>query len=63
MKKQQMKITDMHEILLDEGYKISYTIVRNFVNNETFKVREIFIRKPLKQGMKLNSIGEKSIKS
>ena len=27
------------------GHKISYTIVRDFVNNETFKVREIFIRK------------------
>jgi len=37
MSKQQMKMTDMHEKLLDEGYKISYTTVRNFVNNETSK--------------------------
>ena len=33
MHKQQLKI-DMHEKLLDAGFKIGYTTVRNFVNSE-----------------------------
>src|SRR5699024_123609 len=45
MSKQQMKIIDMHEQLLDEGYKIGYTTVRNFVNKETAKTKKVFIRK------------------
>lgn len=45
MSKQQMKIIDMHEKLLDEGHKISYTTVRNFVNSELSKEKEVFIRK------------------
>jgi len=44
MAKQQMKIIDMHEKLLDEGHVISYTTVRNFVNDETTKAKEVFIR-------------------
>lgn len=44
MHKQQLKIIDMHEKLLDEGFKISYTTVRNFVNCEVQKQREVFIR-------------------
>jgi transposase len=45
MKKQQMKIIDMHEKLLDTGFTISYTTVRNFVNSETAKTKEVFIRR------------------
>lgn len=44
MHKQQLKIIDMHEKLLDEGFKISYTTVRNFVNHEEQKQKEVFIR-------------------
>lgn len=50
MKKQQMKIVDMHEKLLEAGYSISYTTVRNFVNQETAKSREVFIRKYCESG-------------
>lgn len=50
MKKQQMKIVDMHEKLLDAGYSISYTTVRNFVNQETAKSREVFIRRYCEPG-------------
>src|SRR5690625_5138113 len=32
MHKQQMKMIDMHEKLIDKGYSIGYTTVRNFVN-------------------------------
>lgn len=45
MAKQQMKIIDMHEKLLDMKYTISYTTVRNFINNEIQKTKEVFIRK------------------
>ena len=31
MHKQQLKIIDIHEKLLDKGFKIGYTAVRNFV--------------------------------
>lgn len=50
MKKQQMKIIDMHEKLLDAGYSISYTTVRNFVNQETAKSKEVYIRRYCKPG-------------
>src|SRR5699024_3766087 len=50
MSKQQMKMTDMHEMLLDEGYEISYTTVRNFVNKETAKSKEVFIRRHAEAG-------------
>jgi len=50
MSKQQMKIIDMHEKLLDEGHKISYTTVRNFVNKETSKAKEVFIRRHAEEG-------------
>lgn len=45
MAKQQMKIIDMHEALKDQGFDISYTTVRNYVNAETVKMKEVFIRK------------------
>ncbi|WP_231746932.1 IS21 family transposase [Lentibacillus sp. JNUCC-1] len=45
MAKQQMKMIDMHEALLDAGHAISYTTVRNFVNKEVAKSREVFIRR------------------
>lgn len=45
MSKQQMKIVDMHQKLLDAGYSIGYTTVRNFVNEESAKSKEVFIRK------------------
>src|SRR5690625_4661764 len=50
MSKQQMKMTDMHEKLLDEGHEISYTTVRNFVNKETSKAKEVFIRRHAEAG-------------
>jgi len=50
MSKQQMKITDMHEKLLDEGHQISYTTVRNFVNKESSKTKEVFIRRYAEAG-------------
>jgi len=50
MKKQQMKIIDMHEKLLDTGFTISYTTVRNFVNSETAKAKEVFIRRHCEPG-------------
>nr|WP_144924760.1 IS21 family transposase [Paenibacillus bovis] len=50
MAKQQMKMVDMHEKLLDAGYSISYTTVRNFVNQETAKSKEVFIRRYCEPG-------------
>lgn len=50
MGKQQMKIIDMHEKLIDAGYSISYTTVRNFVNKETAKSKEVYIRRHCKPG-------------
>lgn len=50
MAKQQMKIVDMHEALLDQGYNISYTTVRNYVNQETAKKKEVYIRKYCEPG-------------
>ena len=42
--KQQKKIVDIHEALLDNGYQISYSTVRNTVNQLNQSVREAFIR-------------------
>ena len=50
MHKQQMKIIDMHEKLIDMGFSISYTTVRTFVNEETTKVKEVFIRRHAEPG-------------
>lgn len=50
MVKQQMKIVDMHEKLIDTGHSISYTTVRNFVNEETAKSKEVFIRRHSEPG-------------
>src|SRR5690625_833201 len=50
MHKQQMKIIDMHEKLIDAGFTISYTTVRNFVNNEVAKVKEVYIRRHSEPG-------------
>src|SRR5699024_11856249 len=50
MSKQQMKMTDMQEKLLDEGHEISYTTVRNFVNKETSKAKEVYIRRHAEAG-------------
>lgn len=50
MQKQQMKMIDMHENLLDEGHIISYTTVRNFVNSEIEKMKEVFIRRYCEPG-------------
>jgi len=50
MSKQQMKMIDMHEKLIDVGYSISYTTVRNFVNEETAKTKEVFIRRYCEPG-------------
>src|SRR5699024_921148 len=43
LSKQQMKVTDMHAKLLDEGHRISYTTRRNFVNKEISTTKEVFI--------------------
>lgn len=50
MGKQQMKMIDMHEKLLEDGHSISYTTVRNFVNEETAKSKEVFIRRHCEPG-------------
>ncbi|MEI3615047.1 IS21 family transposase, partial [Pseudogracilibacillus sp. SO30301A] len=50
MRKQQMKMIDMHEKLIDAGFTISYTTVRNFVNNEVAKVKEVYIRRHCEPG-------------
>lgn len=50
MSKQQMKIIDMHESIIDAGYFISYTTVRNFVNEEVAKTKEVFIRRYCEPG-------------
>lgn len=50
MAKQQMKMIDMHEELIDAGFSISYTTVRNFVNKEVAKSREVFIRRYCEPG-------------
>ena len=50
MAKQQMKIVDMHEKLLEPGYSISYTTVRNFINEEVTKTKEVFIRRHAEPG-------------
>src|SRR5699024_11091975 len=38
-----MKMMDMHDDLLNKGFTISYTTVRNFVNSEVTKTKEVFI--------------------
>lgn len=43
MSKQQLKMIDMHEKLIESGYSISYTTVRNFVNSEVSRAKEVFI--------------------
>ena len=53
MGKQQMKIIDMHEKLLEQGHSISYTTVRNFVNKETKKKKEVYIRRYCKPGYEI----------
>jgi transposase len=50
MAKQQMKMIDMFEALRDEGYKVSYTTVRNYVNEQTAKKKEVFIRRHFEPG-------------
>lgn len=50
MSKQQMKIVDMHEKLMEKGHSISYTTVRNFVNKEIKKKKEVYIRRYCKPG-------------
>lgn len=48
--KQQMKMIDMHEELFDDGHSVSYTTVRNFVNEETAKLKEVFIQRHCEPG-------------
>ena len=43
-KKQQMKIIDMHEALLEQGFDIGYTTVRNYVREKEQIRKEAFIR-------------------
>lgn len=50
MGKQQMKMIDMHEKLLEKGHSISYTTVRNFVNKETKKSKEVYVRRYCEPG-------------
>ncbi|KGR84251.1 hypothetical protein CD30_19345, partial [Ureibacillus massiliensis 4400831 = CIP 108448 = CCUG 49529] len=50
MHKQQLKMIDIHEKLLDEGFEISYTTVRNFVNSEEKRQKEVFIRQKATAG-------------
>lgn len=50
MHKQQLKIVDIHEKLLDQGFDIGYTTVRNFVNSEEQRKKEVFIRQKAAAG-------------
>lgn len=50
MSKQQMKMIDMHEKLIENGYSVSYTTVRNFVNSEVSKKKEVFVRRYAEPG-------------
>ena len=59
MAKQQMKIVDMHEKLLERGYSISYTTVRNFINEEVTKQKKYLSDAMRNQDMRLNLIGER----
>lgn len=43
-RKQQMKIIDMHEALLEQGFDIGYTTVRNYVREKEKTRKEAFIR-------------------
>jgi polyhydroxyalkanoate synthesis regulator phasin len=42
--KQQKKIIDIHQALLDSGYQISYPTVRNTVDKLKKSVQEAFVR-------------------
>ncbi|WZX99277.1 IS21 family transposase [Bacillus sp. FSL W7-1360] len=53
MHKQQMKVVDMHELLLEAGHQIGYSTVRQFVNKEITKSKEVFIRKHCKPGAEI----------
>jgi len=59
MAKQQMKIVAMHEKLLKRGYSISYTTVRNFINEEVTKQKKYLSDAMRNQDMRLNLIGER----
>lgn len=59
MHKQQLKIIDMHEKLLDEGFKVSYTTVRNFVNREEKSKKKYSSVKSQQLVVKWSLIGEK----
>src|SRR5699024_6288377 len=53
MHKQQLKIIDIHEKLLDAGFNIGYTTVRNFVNSEEKRKKEVFIRQKATAGREI----------
>lgn len=50
LSKQQKKKTDMYEVLLEEGYNISYPSVVNAVNSIERKKREAYIRQEYSPG-------------
>ncbi len=50
LSKQQKKKIDMYEILLEEGYSVSYPSVVNAVNNIERKKREAYIRQEYAPG-------------
>lgn len=50
-KKQQMKLIDMHEALLEEGFDIGYTTVRNYVREKEQTRKEAFIRAVYEPGV------------
>jgi transposase len=50
MQKQQLKIIDIHEQLEREGFEISYTTVRNFINSEAKREKEVFVRQKATAG-------------
>ncbi|WP_437435946.1 IS21 family transposase [Pseudobacillus badius] len=53
MHKQQLKMVDIHEKLLDKGFNISYTTVRNFINREEARKKEVFIRQKAVAGREI----------
>ncbi len=51
--KNKRNIKDFHEILVNDGYDISYTTVRNYVSPKIKKMEEVYIRQTYDFGQRL----------
>lgn len=50
IRKQCMKAIDIHDALVDEGFKISYPTTNNYVNKLTNKAKEAFVKQIYEYG-------------